>query len=157
MIIVKAFGVGRSWSACGLRPGPSAGCGGSGWGMFRAPIRDPFGPIPWGQSLFGVTLRPQPVDAAGTVQPLIDLGFALQPCDVASFGARILGDDLPIALRYALHFESDFEFCHGQPILALRSDWQAKMSALIARDEHRRMADSAALPYRRCSMPTVRS
>jgi hypothetical protein len=61
-----------------------------------------------------VTLRSQPIDAAAALQPLVDFGFALEPFDVSRLGAGILGDDLPIALGYPLHFEGDTNLCHAR-------------------------------------------
>lgn len=41
------------------------------------------------------------------MQPLVDLGFGLEPFDVADFDAGTVGLDLPIVLRDALEFELD--------------------------------------------------
>jgi len=51
---------------------------------------------------FGVALRSEPVDAAGALQPFIDLVFARKPFDVANFGPRIVGLNLPVALSDSL-------------------------------------------------------
>jgi hypothetical protein len=59
-----------------------------------------------------VALGSQPVDAAGSLQPLVNLGFALEPLDVSRFGSRIFGEDLPIILGDPLHFEGDSGFGH---------------------------------------------
>jgi hypothetical protein len=69
----------------------------------------------WDGWLFRVALRSQPVDAAGSRQPLIDLSFALEPLDVPNIGARAVSLDLPVALFDALHLEDDprrFGFRH---------------------------------------------
>jgi hypothetical protein len=78
---------------------------------------------PGGGSLFGVALRSQPVDAAGSVQPVIDLGFALEPLDVPMVGARALRFDLPVILCDSLHLEGDagrFRFCHAHNMGQIR-------------------------------------
>jgi len=59
-----------------------------------------------------VALRPQPIDAAGSLQPFVDVGFALEPFDIPGFDARIFSEDLPILLGDALHFEGDSGFGH---------------------------------------------
>jgi len=59
-------------------------------------------------------LRSQPVDAAASIQPRVDLGFALEALDLARFKIRAGGDDLPVVLGNPLHFESDSgRFCHA--------------------------------------------
>ena len=60
-----------------------------------------------------VALRSQPVDAAGSLQPFVDFGFALEPFDIPGLDARIFSEDLPIILGDALHFEGDSGFGHG--------------------------------------------
>jgi hypothetical protein len=59
-----------------------------------------------------ITLRPQPIDAAGSLQPFVDVGFALETLDIAGIGARIFSEDLPIVLGDPLHFEGDSGFAH---------------------------------------------
>jgi len=59
-----------------------------------------------------VPLRSQPIDAAGSLQPFVDVGFALEPFDIPGFDARIFSEDLPILLGDALHFEGDSGFAH---------------------------------------------
>jgi hypothetical protein len=63
--------------------------------------------------LLRIALRSQPVDAARTVQPLIDLGFALESLDVSSLGAGIVSEDLPVVLGNPLHFKRDSGFAHA--------------------------------------------
>jgi hypothetical protein len=41
------------------------------------------------------------------LEPLVNLGFGLEPLDVTNFGSGIVGFDLPIALRNALKFEDN--------------------------------------------------
>jgi hypothetical protein len=59
-----------------------------------------------------ITLRSQPVDAAGSLQPFVDFGFALETLDIPGLGVRIFGEDLPIILGDPLHFEGDSGFGH---------------------------------------------
>jgi hypothetical protein len=65
-----------------------------------------------------VALRPQPIDATASLQPLIDFGLALEALDVANLGARIVSLDLPIVLGNALVFEFDLGFAHTAVIAA---------------------------------------
>jgi len=67
--------------------------------------------FPGPQSL-RVALRSQPVDAAGSLQPFVDVGFALEALDISGFGAWIFREDLPIILCDPLHFEGDSGFAH---------------------------------------------
>jgi hypothetical protein len=67
----------------------------------------------WRPGSFRVALGSQPVDAAGALQPFVDLGFALESLDISWFGARIFREDLPIVLGDPLHFEGDSGFAHG--------------------------------------------
>jgi hypothetical protein len=60
-----------------------------------------------------VALRSQPVYAARSRQPFIDVGFALKPLNVPGLFSRILRQDLPIVLSNPLHFEGDSGFCHN--------------------------------------------
>ena len=60
-----------------------------------------------------VALRSQPVDAAGSLQPFVDVGFALEALDISGFGSRIFSEDLPIVLGDPLHFEGDSGFAHS--------------------------------------------
>jgi hypothetical protein len=62
---------------------------------------------------FCVALRPQPIDATTSLQPLIDFGLALEALDVAKFGARIVSFDLPLVFGDALVFEFDSGFAHA--------------------------------------------
>src|SRR5580692_1644038 len=59
-----------------------------------------------------VALRSEPIDAAGSLQPFVDVGFALEPFDISRFDARIFSEDLPIILVDPLHFEGDSGFGH---------------------------------------------
>src|SRR5256885_15966922 len=61
-------------------------------------------------ALLRVALRSQPVDAAGAVQPFIDLGLGLEALDVADFLFRMDRLDLPVAFRDPLQFENDARF-----------------------------------------------
>ena len=65
-----------------------------------------------GPRLFRVALRSQPVDAAGSLHPFVDFGFALEPLDISRLGSRIFSEDLPIILGDPLHFEGDSGFAH---------------------------------------------
>jgi hypothetical protein len=62
---------------------------------------------------FCVALRPQPIDATASLQPLVDFRFALKALDVANLGTRIVGLDLPLTLGDALVFEFDSGFAHA--------------------------------------------
>src|ERR1700722_13521447 len=75
-----------------------------GFGVVARAVR-----TPWS---LRVALRPQPVDAAGSLQPFVNFGLALEPLDIARFGSGIFGEDLPIILGDPLHFEGDSGFCH---------------------------------------------
>ena len=46
------------------------------------------------------------------MQPFVDFGFALESFDIPGFDAGIFGEDLPIVLGDALHFEGDSGFGH---------------------------------------------
>jgi hypothetical protein len=74
-------------------------------------------PIPWvGGGSFRIALRSEPVYAAASHQPIIDLSFALESLYVFNVGTRAMSLDLPVALFNALHFEDDsgrFRFGHG--------------------------------------------
>ena len=66
--------------------------------------------------LFRVALRSQPIDAAASREPVIDIGFALEPLDIPGFGTGIVGGDLPVVLGNPLHFEDNlgrFCSCHA--------------------------------------------
>jgi hypothetical protein len=63
-----------------------------------------------GPASFCVALRPQPIDATTSLQPLIDFGLACKALDVAKLGARIVSLDLPLVFGDALVFEFDSGF-----------------------------------------------
>jgi hypothetical protein len=69
--------------------------------------------------LLGVTLRAEPVDTAIPIQPVVNVGLALQSFDVPVLNAGVLGNDLPVILDNALHFEdhsgrfSHLSLCHA--------------------------------------------
>src|SRR5208282_1999607 len=67
-----------------------------------------------GARSFRVALRSQPIDTAGSLQPLVGLGFALEPLDVADIGPRIMGLNLPVVLGDALVLEGNARFAHGR-------------------------------------------
>jgi hypothetical protein len=67
---------------------------------------------------FCVPLRPQPVNATASLQPIIDLGLAFKALDVAKLGARIVSLDLPLVLGDALVFEIDSGFAHAAVMAA---------------------------------------
>ena len=52
-------------------------------------------------------MGPQPVDAAGPLQPFIGFGFALEALDGANLDARVVRLYLPVVRRDALVFEGD--------------------------------------------------
>src|SRR5258705_6037655 len=58
--------------------------------------------------LLGVAVSAKPIEAAGSRQPIVNVGFALEPFDPHGLDAWALGDDLPIALGNAFHLE-----CHS--------------------------------------------
>src|SRR5438105_15108474 len=64
-------------------------------------------------SSLGVAMRPQPVDLAAVVQPLVGFCLALEALDVACFRSGILGNDLPIILGDTVQFEGYFCFAHA--------------------------------------------
>ena len=67
--------------------------------------------------LFGVALRPEPVDAARAVEPLVGLGFALEALDVANLDPGTMSLKLPIAFGDALDLEGNANlrsFSHAQ-------------------------------------------
>jgi hypothetical protein len=69
-----------------------------------------------GSWLFRVALRSQPVDAAASRHPLVDLFLALEPFDVADVDAWAVRLDLPVTFLDSLHFEGDargFGFDHA--------------------------------------------
>jgi hypothetical protein len=59
---------------------------------------------------FRIALRPEPIYAAGTLHPIVKVGFANQAFDVLNLRAGTVGLDLPIALRDAFRLEYDFDF-----------------------------------------------
>jgi hypothetical protein len=63
-----------------------------------------------GRRLFRVALRAQPVDPPGALHPVVKVGFAGQPFDVADLSAGNVGLNLPLAFRDALRLENDFHF-----------------------------------------------
>ena len=68
-------------------------------------------------------MRPEPVDAALAVEPIVGLGFALEALDVANLGAGIMGLDLPVAFRNAAQFECNSRgFGHESIIISLFND-----------------------------------
>jgi hypothetical protein len=70
-----------------------------------------------------VALRPQPINATASLQPLVDFGLALKALDVA-LGARIVSLDLPLVLGDALVFEFDSGFAHAAVMAAF--GWRAR-------------------------------
>ena len=58
-------------------------------------------------ALFGVALRPQPIDAPCAGQPFVNVGFGLEAFDVTVFGAWIFGDNLPVAFGNPFGLEND--------------------------------------------------
>jgi hypothetical protein len=70
---------------------------------------------------FRVTLRPQPVYAPTSLQPLVNFSFALKPLDAQNFGTGAMSFDLPLALCDALVFEDDpRRFTHGHQYAVVR-------------------------------------
>jgi hypothetical protein len=66
-----------------------------------------------------VALRSQPIDAAGSVQPIIRVGLARKPFDVTNFGTWTVSVYLPIALCDALQLENHSDsgrFAHEQSV-----------------------------------------
>jgi hypothetical protein len=61
---------------------------------------------------FCVALRPQPINATTSLQPIIDFGLALKALDVAKLGAGIVSFDLPLVIGDAVVFEFDSGFAH---------------------------------------------
>jgi hypothetical protein len=70
---------------------------------------------PWeaAPASFRIALRPQPINATASVQPVIDVSLALEALDVTKIGARIVSLDLPLVLGDALVFEFDSGFAHA--------------------------------------------
>jgi hypothetical protein len=66
-----------------------------------------------GLSLLRVTLRTQPSDAAITVHPLVDFGFAFETLNVNRLDTRTLGHDIPIVFGNSHRFETYFCFSHA--------------------------------------------
>jgi hypothetical protein len=58
--------------------------------------------------LLGVAVSAKPIEAAGSRQPIVNVGLALEPFDPHGFDAWALGNDLPIAFGDAFHLE-----CHS--------------------------------------------
>jgi hypothetical protein len=75
---------------------------------------------------FRVPLRPQPIDATASLQPLVDFVLALEALDVAKLGARIVSLDLPLVFGDALVFEFDSGFAHAAPMASF--GWCAQRS-----------------------------
>jgi hypothetical protein len=92
---------------------------------------------PYGQAAppasFGVPLRPQPINATASLQPIIDLGLALKALDVAKLGARIMSLDLPLVLGDALVFEFDSGFAHAAVMAAFGRRDQRGCSSRLGR------------------------
>ena len=59
------------------------------------------------RTLLGVALGAKPGDTTVSVQPLVNIGLALEPLDAPVLGAWVLGNDLPIVFGYPLYPESD--------------------------------------------------
>src|SRR3984957_15025874 len=83
----------------------------------RGGLHDQLSSLGWrprrsGPRSLRVALGSQPVDAAGSLQPFVDFGFALEPLDISRLGSGIFGKNLPIILCYPLHFEGDSGFGH---------------------------------------------
>lgn len=66
-----------------------------------------------GCALFGVALGTQPVDAAPSIQPLINFGFALETLDDPVINTRKLGQDLPVIVGNSKHLERHSLLCHA--------------------------------------------
>src|SRR5207244_8075070 len=81
-----------------------------------------------------VALRLQPVDAAGSRQPLVDLGLALEALDVADFGSGVMRLDLPVAFLDPLHPEGHARgFCHARNMRRNDPDGQGPSRAAQSR------------------------
>ncbi len=60
-------------------------------------------------------MRPQPIYASASLEPVIDFGFALEPFDVPNFGAGVVSLDLPVVFCDALRLEGNpRRFAHGR-------------------------------------------
>src|SRR5208282_2791445 len=113
-----------------------------------------------GARSFRVALRSQPIDTAGSLQPLVGLGFALEPLDVADIGPRIMGLNLPVVLGDALVLEGNARFAHGRQHALVRQKpslarlFERKPDRLnLARPPRRRewsRGDPFARQYRGC-------
>jgi hypothetical protein len=95
-------------------------------------LRRPYGPAAPPAS-FGVPLRPKPINAMASLQPIIDLGLALKALDVAKLGARIVSLDLPLVLGEALVFEIDSGFAHAAVVAAFGRRGQRTCSSRLGR------------------------
>jgi hypothetical protein len=74
-----------------------------------------------GAQSFRVALRPQPVYASTSLQPLVNFSFALKSLDVLNFGTGAMSLDLPVALCDALVFKDDpRRFTHGHQYAVVR-------------------------------------
>src|SRR3984885_13499515 len=83
---------------------------------------------PWeaAPASFRIALRPQPINATASVQPVIDFSLALEALDVTKVGAGIVSLDLPLVLGDALVFEFDSGFAHAAVMAAFR--WHGQRS-----------------------------
>jgi hypothetical protein len=89
---------------------------------------------PKGGWSFRVALRTQPVYAAASADPIIDISFAYEPFDVPNVGAWVVGLDLPVTLCDPLHFEDhawSFDFGHGRGMHASGPSDKPKSAAKI--------------------------
>ncbi|HWY88019.1 MAG TPA: hypothetical protein VNX28_14905, partial [Gemmataceae bacterium] len=70
---------------------------------------------------FRVALRPQPVYAPTSLQPLVNFSLALESLDALNFGTGAMSLDLPVALCDALVFEDDpRRFTHEHQYVVVR-------------------------------------
>jgi len=89
--------------------------------------------------LLGVALGSQPVDAAASIQPLINFGLALETLDDSVLDTRKLRQDLPVIVGNSKHLECHSLLCHA--ILCA-------CSAVKERPRHQGGAEVALPPVR---------
>jgi hypothetical protein len=57
--------------------------------------------------VISLALRSQPIDAAASVQPIINISLAFEAFDVPNFDSGVVGLNLPVVRRYSHHFKDN--------------------------------------------------
>jgi hypothetical protein len=106
-----------------MRESGAAASGGRGARVDLSRRHEPRAP----DASFRVTLGPQPIDTATSLQPFVDFGLALEAFDVAKLAVGTVSLDLPLALGDALVFEFDSGLAHAAVMPAF--GWRGQRGA----------------------------